>query len=111
MTIAAVGAVVIGATEEAAARRLPLPCRRAAGRRRRRPGPRFASKALADLVPKTALVERMARRPRSGRRRSTVGDVILVRPGRPHAGRRHDPFGASRRIDESPVTGESVPKR
>ena len=109
MTIAAVGAVVIGATEEAAAVILfflvgemleGLAASRA----------RHSISALADLVPKTALVET------NGETRSVPADqlevdsIILVRPGDRIAADGEIVEGEGD-IDEAPVTGESVPKR
>lgn len=109
MTIAAVGAVIIGATQEAAAVILfflvgemleGLAASRA----------RHSISALADLVPKTALVET------NGETRSVPADqlevdsIILVRPGDRIAADGEIVEGEGD-IDEAPVTGESVPKR
>ncbi|MDQ0511206.1 Cd2+/Zn2+-exporting ATPase [Angulomicrobium amanitiforme] len=107
MTIAAVGAVVIGASEEAAAVVFLFLVGEllegvAAGRAR------DSIRALTSLVPKTA------RRIENGTTREvpaeslTVGAVILVRPGEriPADGEVLEGSGA---VNEAPVTGESVP--
>ena len=109
MTIAAVGAVLIGAAEEAAVVVLlflvgELLEGLAAGRAR------DGIRALSALVPKTARVEQngtLAEVPAAG---LAVGSVILVRPGDriPADG---DILAGEGGIDEAPVTGESVPKR
>lgn len=109
MTIAAVGAVIIGATEEAATVVLlflvgelleGVAARRA----------RSSISSLTSLVPKVAQLEdNGATRevPADGLR---VGNIIVVRPGDrvPADG---DILEGSGAIDESPVTGESVPVR
>ncbi len=109
MTIAAVGAVFIGAAEEAAAVVLLFLVGEmlegvAAGRARK------SIQGLTDLVPKTALIEvdgQVSEVPAEG---LAVGVVILVRPGDrvPADG---DIVEGEGEIDEAPVTGESVPKR
>nr|WP_255500368.1 heavy metal translocating P-type ATPase [Brevundimonas sp. P7753] len=109
MTIAAVGAVFIGAQEEAAVVVLLFLVGEmlegvAAGRARK------SIQGLTDLVPKTALVEvngQVSEVPAEG---LAVGVVILVRPGDrvPADG---DIVEGEGEIDEAPVTGESVPKR
>lgn len=108
MSIAAVGAVVIGATEEAATVVLLFLVGEmlegfAAGRAR------ASIKGLADLVPKTALLVdgdevREVRAPSLA-----LKQVVLVRPGDriPADGEIVEGRGA---VDEAPVTGESVPK-
>jgi Cd2+/Zn2+-exporting ATPase len=108
MTIAAVGAVVIGATEEAAAVVLfflvgELLESVAAGRAR------ASIRGLADLVPKTALVERNGETIGVQADALKIGEILLVRPGDRIAadGEIVDGFSS---IDEAPVTGESVPK-
>ncbi|WP_425105848.1 heavy metal translocating P-type ATPase [Ancylobacter sp.] len=107
MTIAAVGAVIIGASEEAAAVVFLFLVGEllegvAAGRAR------SSIRALTALVPKTAcLVEGGATRevPVESLR---IGDVILVRPGErlPADGEVLDGAGT---VNEAPVTGESAP--
>ncbi|MBW4653372.1 MAG: cadmium-translocating P-type ATPase [Kaiparowitsia implicata GSE-PSE-MK54-09C] len=108
MTIAAVGAVIIGATEEAATVVLLFLVGEllegvAASRAR------ASIKGLADLVPKTALLvegEHTREVPASS---LALNAVILVRPGDriPADG---DILEGQSAIDESPVTGESLPK-
>lgn len=109
MTIAAVGAVIIGATEEAAMVVFLFLVGEllegvAAGRAR------ASIRGLSGLIPKTARVEtagEVREVPAAG---LMVGAIILVRPGDriPADGEIVEGSGA---IDESPVTGESVPKR
>lgn len=108
MTIAAVGAVLIGASEEAATVVLLFLVGEllegvAAARAR------ASIQSLADLVPKTALVERNGRTEETTAASLVVGDVIVVRPGDriPADGEIVD---GSSDIDEAPVTGESTPK-
>ncbi len=108
MSIAAVGAVIIGATEEAAMVVLLFLVGEmlegfAAGRAR------ASIKGLADLVPKTALLVD-GDEVREVRASSlALKQVVLVRPGDriPADGEIVEGRGA---IDEAPVTGESVPK-
>ncbi|WP_303718313.1 heavy metal translocating P-type ATPase [Brevundimonas naejangsanensis] len=109
MTIAAVGAVFIGAGEEAAAVVLLFLVGEmlegvAAGRARK------SIQGLTDLVPKTALVEIDGQVNEVPAETLAVGAVILVRPGDrvPADGTVLEGEGE---IDEAPVTGESVPKR
>ncbi|GGK39286.1 heavy metal translocating P-type ATPase [Salinarimonas ramus] len=110
MSIAAIGAVIIGETQEAAIVVLLFLVGEmlegvAAGRAR------AGIRSLAALVPKTALLEIDA----SGTTRSVAadtlapGDVILVRPGDriPADG---TVLAGESAVDEAPVTGESVPK-
>jgi Cd2+/Zn2+-exporting ATPase len=107
MTIAAIGAVLIGASEEAAAVVFLFLVGEllegvAAGRARN------SIRALTALVPKTArLVANGATRevPAESLR---IGDVILVRPGErlPADGAVLEGAGS---VNEAPVTGESVP--
>ncbi|MBP2301845.1 heavy metal translocating P-type ATPase [Azospirillum picis] len=119
MTIAAVGAVVIGAVEEATAVVFLFLVGEllegvAAGRAR------ASIQGLIGLMPDTALVEGDGRgrdgMERDGGPRSvpasslTVGAVILVRPGDRVAADGVILSGDSA-LDEAPVTGESVPKR
>ncbi|MEP9349160.1 heavy metal translocating P-type ATPase [Xanthobacter sp. KR7-225] len=107
MTIAAVGAVVIGAAEEAAAVVFLFLVGEllegvAAGRAR------AGIRALAALVPKTALLERAGAAVEVPAERLPIGAVILVRPGERIAADGVVLAGASG-VDESPVTGESAP--
>lgn len=109
MTIAAIGAVFIGAGEEAAAVVFLFLIGEllegvAAGRAR------ASIQGLADLVPKTALVERGGNTVSVPADTLAVGDIILVRPGDriPADG---DVTEGTSEIDEAPVTGESTPKR
>ncbi|QKC95475.1 heavy metal translocating P-type ATPase [Mesorhizobium sp. NZP2298] len=109
MTIAAVGAVMIGATEEAAAVVVLFLIGEllegvAAGRAR------ASIQGLADLVPKTALVERGGGTVEVPAEQLAVGDVITVRPGDRIPADGEITEGSSD-IDEAPVTGESTPKR
>ena len=109
MTIAAVGAVLIGATEEAATVVLLFLVGEmlesvAAGKAR------ASIQGLADLVPKTALVEREGKTAEVAAASLAVGDVIVVRPGDRIPADGEIVEGSSE-IDEAPVTGESTPKR
>ncbi|KQU76211.1 ATPase [Aminobacter sp. DSM 101952] len=108
MTIAAVGAVFIGATEEAAMVVLlfligelleGVAARRA----------RASIRGLADLVPKTALVEEGGVTREVPADSLALGSVILIRPGDRVAADGTVVEGSST-LDEAPVTGESVPK-
>ncbi|WP_377848819.1 heavy metal translocating P-type ATPase [Bosea sp. UC22_33] len=109
MTIAAIGALFIGAAEEAALVVFLFAVGEvlegvAADRAR------ASIRALGDLVPKTAIVEENGGATRQVDAASlTIGQIVLVRPGDriPADGEITD--GTSG-IDESPVTGESVPK-
>ena len=108
MTIAAVGAVLIGATEEAAIVVLLFLVGEllegiAAGRAR------ASIRNLAELVPKLALVETGEGTEEVPAEALAVGSVILVRPGDRIAADGVVIEGASA-INEAPVTGESVPK-
>ena len=108
MTIAAVGAVIIGATEEAATVVLLFLIGEllegiAASRAR------ASIRGLTDLVPKTALVEENGATREVPAASLAVGSVIVVRPGDRIAADGTIVEGTSA-IDESPVTGESVPK-
>ncbi len=110
MSVAAVGALVIGETEEAALVVLLFLVGEllegvAAGRAR------ASIRSLTNLVPKTALLEQ----PDSGIQEVIadtlgVGAVILVRPADrvPADGVIVSGEGS---VDEAPVTGESTPKR
>jgi Cd2+/Zn2+-exporting ATPase len=109
MTIAAVGAVLIGATEEAATVVLLFLVGEllegvAAGRAR------ASIQGLADLVPKTARVERNGATEEVPAASLAIDDLIVVRPGDRIPADGEIVEGASE-VDESPVTGESSPKR
>ena len=108
MSIAAIGAVIIGATEEAATVVLLFLVGEllegvAASRAR------ASIKGLADLVPKTALLVEGDQTREVPASNLALNAVILVRPGDriPADG---DIVEGQSAIDESPVTGESVPK-
>ncbi|MEX6506072.1 heavy metal translocating P-type ATPase [Jiella sp. M17.18] len=108
MTVAAVGAVILGAVSEAAIVVLLFLVGEmlegvAAGRARR------SIEGLVTLVPETALLERGDVVQKVSADALQPGDVVLVRPGDrlPADGRVSD--GASS-VDESSITGESVPK-
>ncbi|MFI0844639.1 heavy metal translocating P-type ATPase [Mesorhizobium sp. IMUNJ 23232] len=109
MTVAAVGAMIIDAGEEAAAVVFLFLIGEllegvAAGRAR------AGIRALASLVPKTAFLEKDGRTTEVPAGSVAVGAVILVRPGDrvPADG---EILSGETSVDESPVTGESVPKR
>ncbi len=108
MSIAAIGAVIIGATEEAATVVLLFLVGEllegvAAGRAR------ASIKGLADLVPKTALLVEGDSTREVAAASLALNATIMARPGDriPADGDIVEGQGA---IDESPVTGESVPK-
>ncbi len=108
MTIAAVGALFIGAAEEAALVVFLFAVGEvlegvAADRAR------ASIRALGDLVPKTALVEENGATRQVDAASLKIGQTVLVRPGDriPADGEITDGISG---IDESPVTGESVPK-
>ena len=110
MTIAAVGAVLIGATEEAATVVFLFLVGEllegvAAGRARK------SIQDLTKLVPKTALLEDEGGQTTEVPAESLViGSIILVRPGDRIPADGLIESGESA-IDEAPVTGESTPKR
>jgi len=109
MTIAAVGAVLIGATEEAAMVALLFLVGEllegvAASRAR------ASIQGLTNLIPRTALVERSGQTVEVQAESLAVGDVIIVRPGDRIPADGEIVEGSSE-IDEAPVTGESTPKR
>ncbi|MCF1450453.1 cadmium-translocating P-type ATPase [Agrobacterium vitis] len=109
MTIAAVGALVIDATEEAAAVVFLFLVGEllegvAAGKAR------DSIKSLTTLVPKTALLEEGSKTREVPAETLAVGSVILVRPGDRVSADGVIIAGESS-IDEAPVTGESVPLR
>ncbi len=108
MTIAAIGALFIGAAEEAALVVFLFAVGEvlegvAAERAR------SSIKALGALIPKTALIEENGTTRGVDAGTLAIGQVVLVRPGDriPADGAIID--GTSG-IDEAPVTGESVPK-
>lgn len=107
MTIAALGAVIIGATEEAAAVIFLFLIGEllegvAAGKAR------ASIQSLTMLVPKTAFLEIDGQTREVSAESLAVGAVILARPGDriPADGII---VGGESAIDESPVTGESTP--
>ncbi|MBL8570166.1 MAG: cadmium-translocating P-type ATPase [Phreatobacter sp.] len=109
MTIAAVGAVFIGAAEEAAAVVFLFLVGEllegvAAGRAR------ASIRGLTALVPKNAIVEENGATREVPAETLQPGVVILVRPGDRIAADGEVVDGESA-VDEAPVTGESVPKR
>jgi Cd2+/Zn2+-exporting ATPase len=109
MTIAAAGALVINATEEAAAVVFLFLVGEllegvAAGKAR------DSIKSLAALVPKTALLEEGSDTREVPAETLAVGAIIMVRPGDRISADGVIIAGESS-IDEAPVTGESVPVR
>ncbi|MBO3760084.1 heavy metal translocating P-type ATPase [Ciceribacter sp. L1K22] len=109
MTIAAVGALFIDATEEAAMVVFLFLVGEllegvAAGRAR------DSIRALSKLVPKTALLDESGKTREVPAETLAVGSVILVRPGDRISADGVILSGDSA-IDEAPVTGESVPVR
>ncbi|GJD56481.1 heavy metal translocating P-type ATPase [Methylobacterium dankookense] len=109
MTVAAVGATVIGATEEAATVVFLFLVGEvlegvAAGRAR------ASIRGLTGLVPDTALLERDGATVQVPAASLRAGATVLVRPGDrvPADGTVAEGESA---VDEAPVTGESVPKR
>lgn len=108
MTIAAIGALFIGAAEEAALVVFLFAVGEvlegvAADRAR------ASIRALGDLVPKSAIVEENGTTRQVDAASLVIGQTVLVRPGDriPADGEITDGISG---IDESPVTGESVPK-
>ncbi len=109
MTVAAVGAVIIGAGEEAATVVFLFLIGEllegvAAGKAR------SSIQALTTLVPKTALIEENGSTREVPAESLAVGATILVRPGDRIPADGEISEGGSA-IDESPVSGESVPVR
>jgi Cd2+/Zn2+-exporting ATPase len=107
MSVAALGALLIGAAEEAAAVIFLFALGEmlegvAAGKAR------AGIEALVALVPRDALRERDGTLERVSADTLAIGDVIVVRPGDriPADG---DVIDGEAQVDESPVTGESVP--
>ncbi len=108
MSIAAIGALFIGAAEEAALVVFLFAVGEVlegVAANKARDGIR----ALADLVPKTALVEIDGRTREIAADSLQIGQTVLVRPGDRIPADGEITEGTSG-IDESPVTGESVPK-
>lgn len=108
MTIAATGALFIGAAEEAALVVFLFAVGEvlegvAADRAR------ASIRALGDLVPKTAMIEENGAARQVAAADLAIGQILLVRPGDRIAADGEIVDGVSG-IDESPVTGESVPK-
>lgn len=108
MTIAAVGALFIGAAEEAALVVFLFAVGEvlegvAADRAR------ASIRALANLVPKSAIVEENGTTREVDAATLLIGQMILVRPGDRIAADGEIIEGTSG-VDESPVTGESVPR-
>ena len=109
MTIAAVGAVIINAGEEAATVVFLFLVGEllegvAAGKAR------ASIQSLTNLVPKTALVEENGKTREVPAEDVQVGAIILVRPGDRISADGVIVSGDSA-IDEAPVTGESTPVR
>ncbi|OCJ07137.1 ATPase [Rhizobium sp. AC27/96] len=109
MTIAAIGAVIIGASEEAAAVVFLFLIGEllegvAASKAR------ASIQSLTDLVPKTALIEENGKTREVQAESLAVGATILVRPGDRIPADGIILSGESA-IDEAPVTGESIPVR
>ncbi|WP_247875662.1 heavy metal translocating P-type ATPase [Azospirillum sp. TSH100] len=109
MTVAAIGALLIGAVEEAATVLVLFLVGEllegvAAGRAR------AGIRGLTALVPDTALLERDGGAPQPVPAAGlAVGSIILVRPGDRVAADGIVLSGRSA-VDDSPVTGESLPK-
>lgn len=108
MTVAAIGALFIDAAAEAAIVVFLFAVGEvlegvAAGKARE------GIRALANLVPKTALLEVNGTTKEVAAASLSVGQMILVRPGDRIPADGEISEGTSG-VDESPVTGESVPK-
>ncbi|NWJ25128.1 heavy metal translocating P-type ATPase [Rhizobium sp. RM] len=107
MTIAAIGAIIIGEAEEAAIVVLLFSIGEllegfAAARAR------SGIKALGSLLPKTALIEENGSLRQISSSELQIGQVVVARPGDRIAADGEVLEGASS-VDESPMTGESVP--
>lgn len=107
MTVAAVGAISIGAAEEATVVIFLFAVGEfleafAAGRAR------AGINALIELVPRSALVEEAGQIREVPAVALRVGDTVVVRPGDRVASDGEITDGQSA-VDEAPVTGESVP--
>lgn len=108
MVIAAAGAVVIGAAEEAAVVVfLFLIGELLEGYAAERA--RASIRALADIVPKTALVEEGDMVREVDMATLAIGQRVRVRPGDRIAADGRIVAGMSQ-VDEAPITGESAPK-
>ena len=108
MTIAAIGALFIGAAEEAALVVFLFAVGEvlegvAADKAR------ASIRALADLVPKTAILEENGATREIDAAALQIGQRVLVRPGDRIPADGEIAEGTSG-VDESPVTGESMPK-
>ena len=108
MTIAVIGAVIIGATEEAALVVFLFAVGEllegiAAGRAR------SGIKALAEIAPKTAMVETKDGLVETPIAEIAVGQIIVVRPGDRVPADATVISGLSA-LDESALTGESMPR-
>lgn len=108
MTIAATGALLIGAAEEAALVVFLFAVGEvlegvAADRARN------SIRALGELVPKTAIIEENGETRQVDAAALLIGQTVLVRPGDRIPADGEIASGTSG-VDESPVTGESVPK-
>ncbi len=108
MTIAAIGALFIGAAEEAALVVFLFAVGEvlegvAADKAR------ASIRALADLVPKTAIIEENGATREIDAATLAIGQRVLVRPGDRIPADGEIAEGTSG-VDESPVTGESMPK-
>jgi len=107
MSVAALGAVLIGAAEEAAVVIFLFAVGElletiAAGRAR------AGIEVLIDLVPRIAFRERSGNVEKVSVEELAIGDIVVVRPGDrvPSDGKIIEGFSE---VDEAPVTGESVP--
>lgn len=109
MTIAALGALAIGATEEAAVVVVlflvgelleGLAAQKA----------RASIQSLSKLAPKTAWIEADGKLTEVAADQIAVGSIVMVRPGDriPADG---DIVSGETNVDEAPVTGESTPRR
>ena len=108
MTIAAIGALFINAAEEAALVVFLFAVGEVlegVAANKARDGIR----ALAALVPKTALLEENGATREVPAEALTIGQIVLVRPGDRIPADGQIASGISG-VDESPVTGESVPR-
>jgi len=109
LVIAAIGAVILGATDEAAFVVLLFLIGEllegiASGQARR------GIRGLTDLIPKTTFVENGGELTEVAISDIKIGTVIVVRPGDRIPADGEIVSGASS-VDESPVTGESAPKQ
>jgi Cd2+/Zn2+-exporting ATPase len=107
MSIAAIGALIIGAAEESAVVILLFAVGElletvAAGRAR------AGIKALIEVVPRAAFRERDGAIEKIAVEKLAIGDVVVVRPGDRVPSDGQVVQGSSE-LNEAPVTGESVP--